>query len=159
MVSSRRGRPKLNRPLQDLGTPESREKNAQGLTEEPIDMCLKNRYITESQHSAGIRFRWLYTVRFGLPTVQAVDTSSLKGRDLSAKDDVWQEAREKEYKKAIECLKKRGCLPIVEQVCIYNIAPHFLRAKKPALALDSAELKKLREGLLELTKLLSFRHS
>lgn len=154
--TSRRGRPRAHRLPADPGTPELRLKHALGLTREPLDHCLEKRLITADQHRAGVHFRWLYTLRYGLPTVRALDLSALPGAPrATAEDDPWRQGREVEFREAARVLNNSGCLRAVLAVCVMQHAPACL-APVTALRRNPAaeqELSALQTGLQHLVSL------
>jgi hypothetical protein len=72
--------------------------------EEPLDLLLKNGIITIIQHKLALNLRWMFTLNFGLPTVQAYNINKVRGRDVSKyDDDTLAEIRYK-YKQIIDFL-------------------------------------------------------
>ncbi len=151
----KRGRPKIDRPSRDAGTPELAFKRAHGETMEPLDLCLERGLLTAAQHWCGIHLRWLYTLRYGAPGVRAVDTTHLGGLELKMDDPGWRAAREEEYHMALRLLgRERG--QMVLGLAVHNERPAFL-ARPPSARLQAwaaraeAELARLNEafGLLE----------
>ena len=69
--SKKRGRPRVEKEKNDYGTLELRNKRLLELTTEPLDLCFKKQLITIEEHEAGIRLRWLYTLKFGSPDISA----------------------------------------------------------------------------------------
>jgi len=150
----RRGRPKLQRPRVDTGTPELVMKRLMGDTMEALDLCLERRLISESQHWCGIHLRWLYTLRHGAPTPQALDPSHTGGFEAKADDPAWRSAREQEYHEAMALITASGHALIVMNLCIYNERPPFLKLPNGGTAHTAklagkhlAYLRKLSEGL------------
>lgn len=122
----KRGRPRLNRPLIDTGTPETVMKRLLGVTSEALDLCLHHEIITEKQHWCGIHLRWLYTLRHGIPSIRANDLSYIGGPDVKNEeydDPDWRAAREKEYNLAISALTHSGHAILLMNLCIYNELP------------------------------------
>src|ERR1700752_1949678 len=116
--TSRRGRPRRKEAMKlreerDLGTLELQAKRLRGLTKEAIDICKEKSIIDEDQYAASLHFRWLYTLRFGVPTISAVNPEFGYGRDLRSNDEKWQAEREKEYGLAVTNLRSCGALKIV----------------------------------------------
>lgn len=149
---SRRGRPKLRRPARDTGTPELRAKHRLALTAEPIDLCLERTLITRPQHWSGVHFRWLYTVRYGVPTPKAIDTLQTSHRQgIFFEDPIRQAECEEEYRKAIHTLGQHRLLDPVLSLCVYGRAPSCLyRSFTASMAIVSRcreEVTELREGL------------
>ena len=73
---------------------------------EPIDICLQRGFITVRQHRLALRLRWLYTLNFGLPTVQAYNFSKIPGREVSKYDDETFYEKRQEYTRVTEQLYK-----------------------------------------------------
>ncbi len=129
--TTRRGRPpKAAAERVDLGTPELRFKHAHGLTTEPIDLCLEHQLITPAQHRSGLHLRWLYTIRYGAPTLT---THYEKQWDMAPRkpdDPGWRQLREAEYHAATTLLKSRLHYEPVMRLSVYNEMPLFMH---PAL--------------------------
>lgn len=120
-LANKRGRPKSKiYDSSDLGTPELIYKKITQSTKEPLDLYLEHSIITPNQHWCGIHLRWLYTLRYGIPGISAVDTTHLGGRETKTDDTQWREAREKEYLEAVEDLKTFGLSRITLAVCVHN---------------------------------------
>lgn len=157
--SSRRGRPRANSAAPDTGTPELIRKRALGITAEPIDLCLARGIIDADQHRSGLHLRWLYTLRYGAPSL----TTRYFLEDGAASTttcELWRSAREEEYLLATRLLKSRQLEQAVLRLTIYNELPAFLNPRmqqqcwqQPALAerLDTLR-QQLCEGLTLLTK-------
>ncbi len=123
----KRGRPRLNKPQHDTGTPELVMKRLKQETAEALDLCLERGLITPEQHWYGVHLRWLYTLRYGAPGVRAIDPTHFGGREIKTDDPTWRAAREAEYNEAIIKLSDVGlAMPLLE-VCVYNERPKFLR--------------------------------
>lgn len=160
--TSKRGRPKLNLPKTDVGTPELAAKRKQGLTTEPLDLCLQRGIISQDEHWAGIHFRWLYTIIFGAPTVSASDPSSLGGKTLHEENSDWIRSCEKEYARAQQLLQKHRALPLVPNICVFNHVPVFLSCHANWQKLSHMheihdEYTRFKHGLEALFKLFSGR--
>lgn len=160
--STRRGRPPKAQPQPDLGTPETQSKRGQGLLKEPIDLLLERRQITRDQHWCGLHLRWLYTLRYGAPSITSPwwrmleQTHSPQQREAN-----WQEAREREYAEIRSALLAKNCYTEVMQLCVYNEMPLFLKpeilreaARKPQLLW---QLEQRREQLCEGLDILTHR--
>jgi len=124
--SRKRGRPKNIKPKNDYGTNELRMKKQLGVTTEPIDLCLNKKLITQEEHRAGLRLRWLYTLRFGSPGISAHDPEGSKGHYNKEYDELWLSARHMEYKNALDEINKIGAKRIVVNICIFNQHISFL---------------------------------
>lgn len=163
--NTKRGRPKTKeiakQEEKDLGTKELQEKRSRGMTREVIDIVLEKNLISGEQYSAAMHLRWLYTVRFGAPTVSAINLEIDCRRESGRNDEVWQMEREKEYAMAIEKLRAGGSLKIVMNIVVFNQAPKFMntrRRKGADLAACGQELLKFRDGLTTLVELWNRKH-
>jgi hypothetical protein len=128
--STRRGRPAKPKEVLDKGTPELQAKHAAGITREAIDLCLERGLISTEEHWAGLHYRWLYTIRYGAPSVSshwwrlAGETRSVS----SSRDDTqWRMLREQEYHEARALLLERRSYEPVKRIAVYNDVPAFLR--------------------------------
>lgn len=156
--SSRRGRPRATSGVPDQGTPELRRKRDLGITAEPIDLCLARGVIDADAHRSGLHLRWLYTLRYGAPSVTTRyyldDTAS-----VGIACEQWRSAREEEYLLATQLLKSRRLDQPVLRLTIYNELPAFLNPAmqkqswhQPALAERLETLKlQVTDGLSLLT--------
>jgi hypothetical protein len=126
----RRGRPRIIRAEKDRGTPELIQKKCMGETSEVLDLCFERRLITPEQHWCGIHLRWLYTLRYGIPTIRAIDPTHMGGLETKANDQQWRIQREKEYSDAITCLNKTGHASLLMSICIYNERPPLMNRSK-----------------------------
>ena len=78
-VASRRGRPPIHREKEDKGTHELQLKRAAGITQEPVDRWLKQGRLSADMHHCALHFRWLYTLRFGSPSIKALNPAEYLG--------------------------------------------------------------------------------
>lgn len=144
---TRRGRPSTLRINKDSGTPELVLKRAMGLTLEVVDACHQNGWLSDSQVKSAMHFRWLFALRFGVPTVQCRD---LAGRSASpnCNNAQWHADRQEEYRKSAQLLETRGLLNSVLRGVVFN-DPVLLHPER-------TEAKRLRnqlaEGLTALSK-------
>ena len=122
---TRRGRPRKDPTLaqKDLGTPELQRKRQLSETTEAIDLLLQRGQISMPQHWCALHFRWLYTLRYGAPTVQSLDPLRVQGFHAPRTITEWQEDREKEWKDALEMLRRYRCLQVVLDSAVYNEPP------------------------------------
>ncbi|MCD6035130.1 MAG: hypothetical protein K0R63_871 [Rickettsiales bacterium] len=123
MLHRKRGRPCLRRASRDLGTPELQEKRTQHITAEPLDFLHHKGLISSTQHQAGMRLRWLYSLRFGVPRVQAYNAEHIAGSSSSPYDPLWLAARNREYLLLCRILKEEGVEKTVSDVCIHLKSP------------------------------------
>lgn len=150
IMKSNPGRPASQKFKKDLGTPELIAKRKIGITTEPLDLCFERRIIDDSQHRCAIYFRWLYTLRFGLPTVRAYDLARTKGRDVeSYKSHLWLHEKQGEYERLVRKLKAIEAFHVILDICVYNMMPKFLRN---GYVEESPELFKFQEGLFLLVR-------
>lgn len=151
--STQRGRPRSRPPETDYGTPELRLKHALGLTSEPIDLCLTQRLISEEQHWCGLHLRWLYTLRYGAPsiTTRYMDSASTL---LPPPEEMqeWRAMREQEYHESILLLRRQKRDGPVMRVCVFNEIPAFL---SPPLRTKAKHDQSLADQLLHTHTLLS----
>lgn len=152
--STRRGRPRATaRITPDKGTPELVRKREQSLTSETIDLCYQRGLISEQEHHAALHFRWLYTLRFGVPTVQAldIDKSHRGGAMPESEPACWRTARNQEYRQLAQLLEARHLLVAVLRVAVFD-DPAPLRQDTPA---GKDCLQRLQKGLALLA---GYRH-
>lgn len=154
--STVRGRPRRSAPPDiDFGTPELRLKHALGATTEPIDLCLNRALITEEQHWSALHLRWLYTLRYGAPSLTTHYTDRILGIREAEDNPEWRELREREYHAAIAELHRHHRYEAVMRVAVFNELPVFLSSTLQQRAWQSPELghqllrahHSLREGL------------
>lgn len=127
-LKGHRGRPSTQREPCDLGTPELIYKRLHGATKEPLDLYFEHGVITPDQHWCGIHLRWLYTLRYGVPGVSAIDTTDLGGKLTKPEDVSWKAEREQEYLDAVAELDQKNLTNVVLGVCVHN---QFVRIHLP----------------------------
>lgn len=143
--TTRRGRPPAShREKNDLGTPELRKKRVQKQTIEPLDLCLEKGIISELHHWCGIHLRWLYTLRYGAPSVSSRDISDVSHGTIRLDDPEWRALREHEYHEAVHLLHKFKNYTHVMNLAVYHELPAFLNA---SLVQKSLEYKAIRDRL------------
>ena len=127
----KRGRPKSAQKGTDTGTPELVMKKLLGETAETLDLLLEHRLINQHQHWCGIHLRWLYTLRYGAPSVRTIDPTHVGGNEILLDDPVWRIAREQEYNQAISALGQAGGYNrMIVNLCVHNERPSFLDQKQ-----------------------------
>lgn len=92
----KRGRPKIYY--------DSSNRLKQYKVEEPLDMLLKNSIISVKQHKLALKLRWIFTLNFGIPIVQAYNINRVKGRGVSKYDEATLIEVRNQYKQIIEFL-------------------------------------------------------
>lgn len=148
--SSKRGRPKTVKPLHDCGTPELAFKRALGLTQEPLDGCLQRGLIHPHHHRAGLHLRWLYTLRYGAPSIRVIPLND-EGHSPSRSDNpAWRSDREAEYKEAIALLRQLRAYEPVMRLCVFQDWPASLNAAAPS---ENQAYQQLITGLTGLCRL------
>jgi hypothetical protein len=152
--TTHRGRPRKEPVVTDFGTPELRLKHALRITAEPIDLYLEKDLITEKQHWCGLHLRWLYTLRYGAPSLTTRYDVQAPGTP-AAEDVAWRSMREREYHEAARLLKVERRYECVMRLCVFNEQPAFLNGRlrerawaEASLATQLARIHgELREGL------------
>lgn len=98
-----------------------------GVTVESLDFYRQRRWVTAEQHWAGVYYRWLYTVCFGLSGAQNDYTGLISGRpsaDMAFhpkyQDQAWRDARQREYNDIVTLLRKRHVKVAVNDVCLFD---------------------------------------
>jgi hypothetical protein len=97
-----------------------------GMTAEPIDLCLEKQLITHAQHWCGLHLRWLYTLRYGAPSLSTHYGDKREAGLRSADDPAWRKQREAEYHEATALLRTRLHYEPVMRLTVYNELPSFL---------------------------------
>lgn len=132
--TSRRGRPRAPSPHADTGTPELRAKRSIGITTEPIDLCLTRNLISPAQHWCGLHWRWLYTLRYGAPTLTSRYEADSPGMAQAGEEGPWRIARNQEYQEARALLQNRKRYDPVMRLTVFNELPAFLNPSLQARA-------------------------
>lgn len=154
--SRRRGRPKTNRPLLDTGTPETVMKRLLGITTEALDLCLERGIITRQQHWCGIHLRWLYTLRYGVPSAHTTNLTYMESREHKPsdyEDPLWRASREKEYNDAVNMLTRSGYSLLLINLCVYNEFPRIFTSQSAKSLVYKEITEKISSGLNVLIKL------
>jgi hypothetical protein len=153
--STRRGRPRVERPPTDFGTPELIAHRARGETIESLDLCLERRIINPREHWCGIHLRWLHTIRCGAPGISALSLHEHGRRNHAEQDLAWQQEREAEYRTAVDLLKSTQSLNAVISICVDNHRPPFLKSTTamPHSSKSENEFWKFKCGLQALDNL------
>ena len=147
---AKRGRPKALRTGTDTGTPELIMKKLLGETAETLDLLLEHSLINKEQHWSGIHLRWLYTLRYGAPSIRTLDHTHTGGIEIKPEDPEWRAAREMEYHEAMRKLTTNAQATLMLNLCVHNERPRFLKkvgAKKRYTQAEAQTLLELRQGL------------
>ena len=149
-----RGRPKTRSDGKDLGTPELQKKKRGGMAGEPVDVCLTKGLITEEEHWCALHFRWLYTIRYGLPTVTAINLDGLYASAARLESSEWEESREAEYHEAADVLVRNHVHRDIINFAVQNCAPPFLLPYDERNFREAeASLARIKSGLQALSSL------
>ena len=85
-------------------------------------------------------------MRYGVPSVKALDPTHLGGRELNSDNPEWRKEREIEYHEALHAMGKSITVQSVLELCIFNQRPIFLRSQHSAL-LEHAKRAAMRSEL------------
>ncbi|MDA0780985.1 MAG: hypothetical protein PQ612_01355 [Rickettsiales bacterium] len=140
--SRKRGRPKTLKVEKDYGTPQLQTKKNLGITTEPLDLCLKKKLISQDEHEAGIRLRWLYTLRFGSPNISAYSYEKISTGSFRNDDENWLKERSLEYENAMKELCKINAKRIVMNICIFHLRSSFLLPYYDGITISEANKRK-----------------
>ena len=132
-VASRRGRPPIHREKEDRGTQELQLKRAAGITQEPVDQWLAQGRLSADMHHCALHFRWLYTLRFGSPSIKALNPGEYLGCEHRPCSSSWDQAREEEYRLAAAALESAHCLESVLEMTVFNRAPASVTSREKLL--------------------------
>ncbi len=147
----RRGRPPLKRPELDKGTKELQQKRESGLTQLPLDLCLSRGKISQREHDAASRLKWLYSLQYGVAAPSQVQWDR-EVRHIRERDQLWLAKRKKEYEQAVTVLEKCGVWYLVREVGIFGQYPAWLVAILEKRELSNKSYLRLRRGLCELAR-------
>ncbi len=116
------------------------------MTIEAIDLCLEHHFISLNEHTAWLKFRWLYFMKFGFPCILSRDLTECKGRNIEkfVDPEVLKEAEQiySEILKGLDFIKVRQ---LVVDICIFNIFPNFLYNKYSMI--NTLQLKSFERGI------------
>jgi len=161
--TAQRGRPKIERPELDKGTPEQQARRLRlsagadpALTEYPLGMLLARHLISGEQHEAGCYYAYLYGRTIGTGQVtcgflyQQVASMWIGSEDISEATEARIESLFRLGKNRLLAAGRRLC-DAVENVAVFGRCPRFMNAadRRPGSAwrADAAELEALRLGL------------
>ncbi len=145
MAQGKRGRPRLQKPGVDLGTPELQRHRQDSGTAEALDIFLQHQMIDEEQHWCGMHLRWLHTLKHGAPGANITDIlGSIYGSFTAAASPQWRAEREEEYRQALEALADPQIRRTVCRIAIYNESS-CMRGRRQEQELLSQGLEILRK--------------
>lgn len=158
----KRGRPRLDRPSTDGGTPEAQARRAAlagggdpALTEHPLGLMLARGLISPEQHEAGIYYAGLYVRAVGrtalsvAPLYRRLLAEEGRGREIDEESQRRIEALYRQGKNRLLAAGRR-IAAAVEDLAVFGRPARFLsRAKGAGLRRgpDAAELAAVQEGL------------
>lgn len=122
------------RPQKDEGTPELKQKRADGITRETADYLFEKGVLNEEQHHAARRLAWLFRLRHGKAWVSAINLGDEGGCAPPEQDSEWNARREQEYISAIASMKSAPARKAVFDSCIYDHRPSGLRERENLLS-------------------------
>ena len=156
---SKRGRPKVDSPLRDKGTPELQFKRIElvrggnpNMSSSPIDILCERKIIELDQYNAGLTFWYLHMKIFGKPFPQSNAgklLSPIKSRSMITKSS---KKDEEIYSIYNECRKNiiRQCgqsgYRILSEVLIFHENPPYIYYSEIKVE-DSAHKNTLRDAL------------
>ena len=131
-MANKRGRPRLDRPKHDYGTPElilkrmelSPMDTARSTT--PLDVCLSRGVISDEAHSAATYFNALRKLVFGKAHPPAIDLTAASRGGMPDELDTAQ--AEMNYRDACAAMKCQGrqALDAVENLVVHERWPDWL---------------------------------
>jgi hypothetical protein len=134
MRTNRRGRPKLDRPKYDVGTPELIAKrmaaapNDMTLSTTPLDVLKARSIISDEAHLAATYWAALRKMVFGKAHPGAIDLTAISGSNPNEFDRADAESK---YRDACAAMKamSRASLDAVENLVIHERWPSWLVSK------------------------------
>ena len=140
----RRGRPRLERPELDQGTPEQRARREAlacggntALAEYPLGLMLARGLIGRTEHDAGCRYALLYAGAVGPAEISVAHiyrrllAESGRGRELDEERQARIQALFRLGKNRLLAAGRRVC-SATENLVVFGRLPCFLEARRPA---------------------------
>lgn len=132
-----RGRPRLDRPKIDLGTPELILKRSMAspvdhtLSTSPIDVLKARGVISDEAHTAATYWAALRKIVFGKAHPGAIDLTAISSAAMP--DELDRADAEIKYRDACAAVKSysRAALNSLENIVIHEIYPAWINAKGP----------------------------
>lgn len=133
-MNRKRGRPRLDRPKYDFGTPELIKKRMTIAPDDPtrstnpIDACAARGIISDEAHSAAIYFRALRKIVFGKAIPPAIDLNAVSSNGNPDEPD--RGDAETKYREACAAMKcqSRPAFDAVENLVVHERWPEWLFA-------------------------------
>jgi hypothetical protein len=161
--TKQRGRPRIDRPAIDKGTPELQARRVRlaaggdpALTEYPLGLMLARGLATDEQHEAGCYYAFLYGRTIGRTQInynqlyQRIAAAFTEEQDLSEEARVRIESLFRHGKNRLLAAGRRVC-DATENLVVFGRSPRFLdpagRRQPGALRADATELEAVRTGL------------
>ena len=135
---AKRGRPRLNRPAVDRGTPELQYKRLMAspddpaLSTSPIDVLKARKIISDEAHSAAVYFAALRKIVFGKAHPGAIDLTAVSA--FSGADEPDRADAEIKYRDACNAVKaiSRASLDALENLVVHERWPCWMVARTKA---------------------------
>lgn len=131
----KRGRPKIYEV----------QKSAPKIEKEFIDRCKDAQIISEAEHRAALHYRWVYTVRYGLPTPASVNLCDAKGRSILDTDSKHEYAA-KYYRYVVPKLSAKRVLNTITNSCVYNLGAISIKDALGELVKITEEFSRYQKG-------------
>lgn len=149
-----RGRPRNTRPAVDSGTPELVIRNRLGLTREPLDLCLEHGLLTAEMHQAAMRWRWLYSIKYGVSAPKQVRWMEESTPAALSRDDAWKSQRSLELTRLTNAISREAAYKMFTDAALFSRWPRFLiyytkhGRLTPMLTRDHEDLRHLLTNLI-----------
>lgn len=152
---AKRGRPKLNRPRVDYGTPELIKRRMTiapfdaTLSTCPLDILKARRLVSDEAYSAALYFAGIRKRMFGKAIPPVLDLTAISGGP-SEFDDIEAAGAEQEYRDACFAMKAQGRISFdaVENLVVHERAPGWLLS--PTGGTQHGEQKRFMLGMAAL---------
>lgn len=143
--SRKRGRPRSSlKDSNDRGTPEFLMKQAAGLTADILDILHRAGKIDEGELHEALKFRRLYFIRYGNPSLQAMNLAEDASSSGTARE---RDVEEAEYRLIIATLREGELLKTLIDVVIFGYTKNeekWLITLKQAIGILSSTRRQTR---------------
>lgn len=123
--STRRGRPTFTRSSFDQGTPELQTRRKEHKTSEALDICLAWGLILADEHAAALHWRWLYTLKYGVPAPSQTRWGMASGGNTQ-REDAWKTRKGYEFAQLNSAIAREPAYTMFVNGCLFNRWPRFL---------------------------------
>lgn len=145
-----RGRPRQKRPEIDKGTPELSARRREGLTQEPLDLCLERGLIDTELHAAAMYWRWLYCLKYGVPGPTQLQYQKEDAPSSPRREEAWKAQKSYELQRLTNRISREPAYAMFVDACLFARWPRFLIYLKgknteptPTLTRDLQDLRRL----------------